>query len=188
VQITGVKSEWIAVTSGVPHGSVLGSVLFLIYINDLATDIYNKSVLNFADDTKIFAVCNDKQECAVLQNDITKLEKWANVWQMKFNVDKCKTMHLGHGNIKSEYWLDNKVSDSTHSEKDLGIWITDNMKLECQTTEACKKANRMLKLIKRTIVHKDQHILVALYKSLVCLQKTASRVLLLCLVAKIRER
>ena len=98
MQITGVKSEWIEVTSGVPQGSVLGPVLFLIqaYINDLATDI-NKSttVLNFADDTKIFAVCNDERNCAVLQNDITKLEKWANVKQMKFNVGKCKTMHLG---------------------------------------------------------------------------------------------
>jgi len=72
-----------------------------------------------------------------------------------------------YGNIKSEYQLDNKVLDSTHSEKDLGIWITDDMKLEYQTTEACKKANRMLGLIKRTIVHKDHHILVALYKSLV---------------------
>ena len=168
VQITGVKSKWIEVTSGVPQGSVLGPVLFLIYINDLATDI-NKSttVLNFADDTKIFAVCNDDQDCAVLQNDITKLDKWANTWQMKFNVDKCKTMHLGHGNIQSKYQLDNKVLDSTHSEKDLGIWITDDMKLEYQTAEASKKANRMLGLIKRTIIHKDHHILVALYKSLV---------------------
>jgi len=75
-------------------------------------------------------------------------------------------MHLGHRNIKSEYRLDNKVLDSTHSDKDLAIWITDNMKLEYQTTEACKKANRMLGLTKRTIVHKDQHILVAFYKSL----------------------
>jgi len=76
VQITGVKSKWIEVTSGVPQGSVLGPVLFLIYINDLATDI-NKSttVLNFADDTKIFAVCNDEQDCAALWNDITKLQK-----------------------------------------------------------------------------------------------------------------
>ena len=76
MQITGVKSDWIEVTSKVPQDSVLGPVLFLIYINDLATDI-NKytTVLNFADDTKIFAVCNDDQDCAVLQNDITKLEK-----------------------------------------------------------------------------------------------------------------
>ena len=61
---------------------------------------------------------------------------------MKFNVDKCKTMHLGHDNIKSEYQLDNKVLDSSHSDKDLGIWITDDMKLGYQTAEACKKANR----------------------------------------------
>jgi len=50
-----------------------------------------------------------------------KLEKWADVRQMKFNVDKCKTMHLGHGNIMSEYRLNNKILDRTHSEKDLGI-------------------------------------------------------------------
>ena len=68
MRITGVKSEWIEVTSGVPQGSVLGPVLFLINSNDLTTDTdKSTAVLNFADDTKIFAVCNDKQDCAVLK-------------------------------------------------------------------------------------------------------------------------
>ena len=74
--------------------------------------------------------------------------------------------------------------DSTHSEKDLGIWITDDIKLEYQTTETCKKANGMLGLTKCTIVHKNQHILVALYKSSV----RPHLEYCICLVAKIRER
>ena len=92
-------------------------------------------------------------------------------------------MHLVHGNINREYRLDNEVLDcSTHSEKDLGIWITDDMKLEYQTTETCKKNQQNTGTLNGQSYTK--HILVALYKS----SSSASRVLLLCLVAKIRER
>ena len=168
VQISGVKSDWITILSGVPQGSVLGPVLFLIYINDLGNEVNaSTTILKFADDTKIFGICNTIDEHKVLQDDMVRLQIWANEWQMTFNVDKCKTMHLGYGNKDMEYLLDNKVLASVNCEKDLGVWITDDLKPVYHITEACKKANRMLGLLKRTIVHKDPYILVTLYKSLV---------------------
>jgi len=57
-----------------------------------------------------------------------RLQIWANEWQMTFNVDKCKTMHFGYGNKDMEYLLDNKVLASVNCEKDLGVWITDDLK------------------------------------------------------------
>ena len=60
-------------------------------------------------------------------------------------------MHLGYGNKDMEYLLDYKVLASVNCEKDLGVWITDDLKPVYHITEACKKANRMLGLLKRTI-------------------------------------
>lgn len=168
VQISGAKSEWIRIASGVPQGSVLGPVLFLIYINDLGIDVNESTtILKFADDTKIYAACNNEDDHRLIQSDLSKLEMWAKDWQMEFNVKKCKTMHLGHSNSRLQYWLGGNVLDSTSCEKDLGVWISSDLKLTHHITEACKKANRMLGMIKRTIVYKNPHILATLYKSLV---------------------
>jgi len=106
---------------------------------------------------------------------MVRLENWANEWQMTLNVDKCKTMHFGYGNNVMEYLLDNKVLASANCEKDLEVWITDDLKPVYHITEACKKANRMLGLIKRTIVHKDPYILLTLCKSFSSVQFNKGR-------------
>ena len=95
--VDGEVSNWKPVLSGVPQGSVLGPILFLIYINDLDEGVTSK-ILKFADDTKLFRnmkVNGDKQQ---LQDDIDKLIKWSEKWQMLFNFQKCKCLHAGHGN------------------------------------------------------------------------------------------
>jgi len=86
-------SRWRSVTSGVPQGSVLGPVLFLIYVNDLEDGIEHW-ILKFADDTKLFAKINNTQEAVKMQNDLDRIVQWSLEWQMLFNVLKCKTMHL----------------------------------------------------------------------------------------------
>ena len=104
VCIKGYASTWKMVTSGVPQGSVLGPLSFLIFINDLDEGIIN-SILKFADDTKIFgpAQCHRDREC--LQKDLEKLVSWAEQWQMEFNVDKCKVMHMGRSNEGYTYMM-----------------------------------------------------------------------------------
>ena len=84
--------------SGVSQGSVLGSVLFLIYINDLDDDITSK-VLKFADDTKVFRKIKSDADRQHLQNDLNKLTEWSKKRQMLFNFGKCRCLHTGHGNV-----------------------------------------------------------------------------------------
>ena len=89
---------WRNITSGVPQGSVLGPVLFLIFINDLEIDIVN-SVFKFADDTKLLSgKINDSNDRDQLQQDLQQLLNWSDSWQMPFNTSKCKVMHLGCSN------------------------------------------------------------------------------------------
>ena len=87
--------------SGVPQGSVLGPILFLIYINYLKDDISSK-VLKFADDTKVFRKVTNHTDKQSLQDDLDKLVNWSEKRQMLFNFGKCKCIHIGHGNLDEE--------------------------------------------------------------------------------------
>ena len=114
--------------SGVPQGSVLGPILFLIYINDLEDDISSK-VLKFADDTKVFRKVTNDTDKQSLQDDLDKLVKWSEKWQMLLNFWKCKCIHIGHGNMDGEYKMGDAVLGRTTQEKDLGVTFSADMKV-----------------------------------------------------------
>ena len=102
VVVDGEVSKWKSVLSGVPHGSLLGPILFLIYINDLDDDITSK-VLIFADDTKMFRTIKSDADRQQLKDDMNKLTECSEKWQMLFNFGKCKCLHTGHGNEDAQY-------------------------------------------------------------------------------------
>ena len=91
----GEISNWKSLLSGAPQGSVLGPIRFIIYINDLEDDISSK-VLKFADDTKVFRKVTNDTDKQSLQDDLDKLVKWSEKWQMLFNFGKCKCIHIGN--------------------------------------------------------------------------------------------
>jgi ribonucleases P/MRP protein subunit RPP40 len=166
VAIQGSLSDWKPVTSGVPQGSVLGPVLFLVYINDLDSDILNE-LLKFADDSKLYGRANDSSDHSSIQNDLNKLGRWAVKWQMTFNVEKCKVIHFGNKNKLHKYFLNGQALSDTDEETDLGVIITSDLKASSQCRNTYKKASRILGMINRTIRFKDRDILLSLYKSLV---------------------
>ena len=166
VCISGAMSRWLFVLSGVLQGSVLGPILFLIYINDLDCGLIN-SILEFTDDTKIYGTVSTPNKQTVLQDDLDKLWSWSNEWQMLFNVEKCKVMHFGKGNNLQKYHLNNIPLTEVTQETDLGITVTNDLKSSQQCLQAYNKANKVLGVINRSIMHKKKDILVKLYKSLV---------------------
>ena len=131
VVVDGEASNWKSVLSGVPQGSVLGPILFLIYINDLDDDITSK-VLKFADDTKVFRKIKSDADRQHLQDDLKKLIEWSEKWQMLFNFGKCKCLHTGHGNEDAQYTMGGTVLNTTLKEKDLGLTISADMKVSEQ--------------------------------------------------------
>ena len=139
--VQGEASEWIKVSSGVPQGSVLGPLLFLIYINDLDINIVS-SLSKFADDTKLMHEISSIEDANQLQLDLHTLYDWAEEWQMMFNLDKCKVMHLGNKTVLETHQVYNmggsllKVVDE---EKDLGVIVNRSLKPSRQCTEAAKK-------------------------------------------------
>ena len=153
--------------SGVPQGSVLGPILFLIYINDLEDDISSK-VLKFADDTKVFRKVTNNTDKQSLQDDLDKLVKWSEKWQMLLNFGKCKCIHIRHGNIDEEYKMGDAVLGRTTQENDLGVSFSADMKVSEQCGIAASKGNQILGLIiRRTITYKEKQLIVPLYKAIV---------------------
>ena len=94
VIVNGCSSGWVGVLSGVPQGSVLGPLLFLLYVNDIP-DWVTGNVRMFADDTKIWRKIEGREDSEELQKDLDRLNEWSEEWLMQFNPDKCRVMHLG---------------------------------------------------------------------------------------------
>ena len=166
VIVDGDLSNWKPVLSGVPQGSVLGPILFLIFINDLDDDLSSK-VLKFADDIKVFRTVKTDTDKETLQDDLTKLVKWSQKWQMLFNFGKCKCIHIGHGNVSKEYFMGSTILGASVKEKDLGFTISADMTISEQCGLASAKGNQILGLIRRTITYMDTTLIIPLYKAIV---------------------
>ena len=143
VVVDGEVSSWKSVLNGVPQGSVLGPILFLVYINDLEEGVTGK-ILKFADDTKLFTKTKEIGDKPNVQDDIDKLVKWSEKWQMLLNFGKCKCIHIGPGNASMTYEIGVTILSITVKEKDLGVTMNANMKVSEQCRIAASKGNQVL--------------------------------------------
>ena len=146
--------------------SVLGPLLFIIYINDLDLGLVSK-ISKFADDTKMGINADSDAAVKQLQEDLRKVGEWSKKWQMPFNLDKCKIMHIGHKNKNEKYELLGKEIENVQQEKDLGVVITNNLKSSNQCIEAVKKAQKLLGYIKRQFRTRNKETILTLYNALV---------------------
>ena len=166
VVLNGEESDWIAVTSGVPQGSVLGPLLFILYANDLDLGIDSK-IFKFADDSKIVIKIRNLHDNIRGQKDIDRLVGWADRWSMQFNESKCKVLHIGSRNPHFNYCMNGIWLENSLVEKDLGIYVDNKLKFSKQCLEARNKANRMLGFIARNVSHKSKQVVRILYNAYV---------------------
>ncbi|KAK3090353.1 hypothetical protein FSP39_011129 [Pinctada imbricata] len=168
VSVNGQNSTWHRVTSGIPQGSVVGPLLFVIFINDLP-DIVESTVYLFADDTKIFKVIEEGRDKRILQKDLESLTDWSDKWLLKFHPDKCKYLHIGKHNPASDYQyqLMGKTLEKIEEEKDIGVYVDESLSFDKHICEKVKKATSMSAIIRRIFQHLDERTFVPLYKSLV---------------------
>ena len=119
VVVDGELSSSKSVLSGVPQGSVLGPILFLVFIDDLEEGVTG-SILKFADDTKLFRKTKEIGDKKNLQDDIDKLVRWSEKLQILFNIGKVKCLHTGPGNTGMNYEMGGTILSKTVKEKYLG--------------------------------------------------------------------
>ena len=152
VVIRGSCSDWSYVTSGTPQGTILGPLLFLLYINNIIEWI-SSTVKLYADDKEIYREINDPIiDCQLLQDDLNNLNDWARKWQLRFNADKCESMRITHSRDKSEtnYFLEKPLKD-VDNFKDLGVTITKDLSWGNGTSITVTKAKKILGSIKRSV-------------------------------------
>ena len=165
VKVGEVKSEFAEVTSGVPQGSVLGPILFLIYIKDLSLVLRDCSISIFADDSKIYFKA-DYAECIErIQDDINRVAQWCNDWQLSVAVHKCSVLHIGRNNGNHEYSMHGNAVPSVASLTDLGI--TANLSFSPHISNICRSAFQRLNLIFRSFTTRDTDCLLKAYLSYV---------------------
>ena len=166
VVINGCCSDWTPVGSGVPQGSVLGPLLFLIYINDLDVGLVSR-IAKFADDTKLGIDAMDPESVDGLRRDLIQIGEWSEKWQMPFNVDKCAVMHIGQRNPEAQYSLLGQTINTTVVERDLGVLISRDLKFSAQCLAVEKRAQKILGYIKRQFNHRTRRTVLLLYNALV---------------------
>ena len=166
VRVNQSHSDFKPVTSGIPQGSILGPLLFIIFINDLPDGLSSLCEI-FADDTKLF---NSHKKSKIMQQDLLTLTKWSNVWQINFNISKCSVLHIGAKNENHKYYLDKDMLNelkTTENEKYVGVIFSPNLKFDEHINTIINEANQLIGLIKRSFTHIDKNFLIKLYKSIV---------------------
>ena len=166
VVLNGDKSSWTEVISGVPQGSVIGPLLFVIYINDMPNCVSSCLKL-FADDAKLFRRVATTEDHLRLELDLQNLHEWTKTWQMSFNASKCQVLHLGNTNPEHQYQLSNVCLSSDSAIRDLGVIVDKKLSFKQHIEAQVAKANRTLGIIRRSFTYLDKQTLVLLYKSLV---------------------
>ncbi len=116
------------VTSGVPQGSVLAPIMFVIYINDMTEGVTGYMNM-FTDDAKIMRKVANEEDCVALNQDLDRIREWSRKWEMTFNTKKCSVLEFGRSNrrISGNYSLSNERIMKQTEEKDLGVTITDKL-------------------------------------------------------------
>ena len=145
---------------------MLEPLLFFIYINDIDIRLISK-ISKFADYTKLGINAINKSDIEALRTDLKKLGDWSVAWQMPFNVDKCKVMHIGYRNPQTSYSLLGSNIQSVDQEVDLGITISKDFKFSKQCLKVEKKSQKLVGYIKRQFKYRNKDIVLQLYTSLV---------------------
>lgn len=172
VRINGTISRPRSVTSGVPQGSVLGPMLFVIYINDLP-DLLQSTTKLYADDAKVYCSINSPDDETKLQNDIKRLEEWSSKWLLRFHPEKCSMLRVAlKERPKNTYLMhDSNLGEVTlawqKEEKDLGVKVDERLTFQNEIDSRVKKANTIVGLIRRTFTHLNANTFKKLYKALV---------------------
>ena len=158
--------------SGVPQGTGLGPIIFLIYINDLHDGVVNSTVRLFADDCIIYHPIRSKKDTELLQSDLDHVDSvgsWENTWLMQFNAYKCFTMRAGRSKtiISKSYKLHDQPLQITDSVKYLGLTLTSDLKFNTHINNITAKTNSVLELPRRNLKISSQAVKMQAHQSLV---------------------
>ena len=168
VVVRGSKSSPVWCTSGVPQGSVLGPILFLILMIDITKDIVHALLSSFADDTKVLKGINSAADETLLQNDLHLIYEWAERNNMKFNSEKFQAIRFAELLSPCIYKNDANIEiKQLQLVKDLGIHVSQDMQFDCHIRTVASKGRQMAGWILRTFRTRSPTVMLTLLKQLI---------------------
>ena len=169
VVIGGSCSSWRSVYSGVPQGSVLDPLLFLLYVDDLYTCVTHSSVKLFADDVVLYTDINSVSDCSLLQRDLACIIEWSQRWQLRLNPEKCVALCLSNKRVPPsyDYSIDSHSISWKASVRYLGIVINSKLTWTDHCKSITKKASNVLNRLRRSMYHCSARAKSLAFKGLV---------------------
>lgn len=171
VMVEGIESKKTEVRSGVAQGSVVGPLLFLVYIGDIDCNTRYCKTSQFADDTRILGVIKNQEDFKMIQDDLRTIYNWAELNNMAFNSSKFELLRYRqpkHAIANEDYTTpEGAIINQSNHLRDLGVTISDNASFDCHITNVVAKARRNMGWIFRTFQTRDAHTLITLYKALI---------------------
>lgn len=158
------ESDVVPVNSGVPQGSVLGPILFTIFLNDLSSKSDNVKINKFADDVKLHSAIRQHSNSHTLLNELDVLKNWSNLWQLPISDNKCKVFHIGNKNQLYDYSLSGSNLEHLTKVKDLGVWFTSDLKSTNHCNAVIKLATQRAAIIRRCFTSGDVSTLIWAFK------------------------
>ena len=168
VVIEGIASSPTTVLSGVPQGTVLGPLFFLLYINDISVDS-SSTIRLLADDCIMYKEIHSSQDSLDLQKDLDRLQRWEQQWQMRLNKDKCFVMQVSHKKnpIKTSYRIGDTTLESVTDHTYLGIQLNSKLSWANHIRGVSSKGNQILGLLRRNLFSCSTKVKSIAYKTLV---------------------
>jgi hypothetical protein len=168
VVVENYKSRACPVSSGVPQGTVLGPLLFMLYVNDLIDCVKSTEISLYADDAKIFdcVPCNVRQSC-LLQEDLRRVHEWSITWQLSVAIQKCSVFVFGSFVDAPQYSLGNAQLEVTNEINDLGFLLSQNQKFSAHCSRISKRALRLSAHIFRVFKTRTTKFLLKMFQTYV---------------------
>ena len=168
IKVENNLSDPAPVTSGIPQGTLLGPLFFVIFINDLPGALSPNSTISlYADDAKVYKDCVTLFDCLTLYDDIQALNDWFVLWQLKINLSKCEVLHIGPSNPKFSYFIGDEYIRKADSIRDLGLLTSPDLSSSQHCTEIARRAHYRLYQLNRCFENRDRDFRLYLFKTYV---------------------
>ena len=153
--------------SGVPQGSVLGPILFILFINDITQTLNNQVRCKlFADDVKLYSIVDTDMEINPLQEGLNRIFSWSQLWQLPINQVKCNVLHISNRHdARQQYTLNGHAIKYLHSTRDLGIEVDSSLKFSSHVDNVVTKAYQRLGILFRGFSTRNSDFLLRAYKN-----------------------
>ena len=155
VRVNDAQTPYEVVESGIAQGTILGPMMFILYINDVVDLSLSSKVILYADDAKIYRTVLDQNDTAALQDDINKVSEYFTSWQLRINTRKCDIIHLGRTNPKCDYMIENHGLQASRSCRDLGIKVSQDEKFSLHILDITRSAFFRLRQLNLAFSCKD---------------------------------